>query len=147
MSNEEIQTVLNQLAELTKGQQALCKGQEESTKVQSELNKGQQELFKGQQELFKGQQELFKGLQELFKGQQEFTKVQNELIIGQQELQQSLTRIENEHGQKINALFDAREVQFDVNDRILETLTRVEGKLDRLTLKVCSHDAELRRAK
>lgn len=50
-------------------------------------------------------------------------------------------------GNKINALFDLREVQMDVNDRILDTLNRMEGKIDRLTIKVSSYDAELRRAK
>jgi len=70
-----------------------------------------------------------------------------ELTKGQRELQQSLTRIENDHGQQLSALFDAREVQFDVNERICDTLNRIEGKMDRLTLKVSSHDSRLKQVK
>ena len=60
---------------------------------------------------------------------------------------QDLTNMENDQGQKLSALFDAREVQFDVNDRICDTLNRIEGKMDRLTLKVSSHDTRLKQVK
>ena len=66
---------------------------------------------------------------------------------GQQKLQHSLARIENDHGEKLRGIYDAREVQFDVNERICETLGRMEGKFDRMILKVSSHDAILQRVK
>jgi GTP1/Obg family GTP-binding protein len=59
----------------------------------------------------------------------------------------AVVRIENEQGEKIRALFDAREAQNDVNGRIFETMSRIEDKLDGLTLQVSSHDALLKKAK
>ncbi|TCL74186.1 hypothetical protein EDC14_1004124 [Hydrogenispora ethanolica] len=56
-------------------------------------------------------------------------------------------RIENDLGEKVRALFDAREVQLDVNDRIIESLSRIESKIDRLSLKVSSHDVLLKSVK
>lgn len=52
------------------------------------------------------------------------------------EVKQSLTKIENEHGDKISALYDAREVLLDQNERIAASQVRVESKLDRLVLRV-----------
>lgn len=60
---------------------------------------------------------------------------------------QDLVHIENDQGKKLSALFDAREIQFDVNERICDTLNRIEGKMDRLSLKVSSHDTWLKQAK
>ena len=60
---------------------------------------------------------------------------------------QDLARIENDQGKKLSALFDAREVQFDVNERICDTLNRIEGKMDRVSLKVSSHDTWLKQVK
>ena len=62
-------------------------------------------------------------------------------------VRQSLARIEQDQGSKISALFDAREIQLDVNERIFDTLTRIEGKLDKLSLKVAHHDNLLRKTK
>jgi len=70
------------------------------------------------------------------------------------EMKQSLARIEQDQGGKINALFDAREIQFDANERITDTLiridekiNRIENKLDRLSFKVATHDTQLKQAK
>lgn len=63
------------------------------------------------------------------------------------DVKSSLIRMENDMGEKISALFDSREVQTDVNERICDSLNRIEGKIDRLTLKVASHDAALKRVK
>jgi len=71
----------------------------------------------------------------------------NELTKGQRELQKSIAGMENKFSEKIDALYDAREVQFDVNERICSALNRIESKMDRLTLKVSAHESELRRAK
>lgn len=75
------------------------------------------------------------------------TQGQKDLFTGQQVLQQALVKIENQHGEKFDALFDAREVQFDVNERICDTLNRIESKMDRLVLKVSNHDTLLRKVK
>jgi len=64
-----------------------------------------------------------------------------------EEIRQSLTRIENEHGDKLESLYDAREVSIDQNERIAQSLVRIESNLERLSLKVTSHDATLKRAK
>lgn len=57
------------------------------------------------------------------------------------------TRLENEAFDKIRAIFDASEVQLDVNDRMLSAIARIEGKVDRLSLKVVSHDVLLKNIK
>lgn len=62
-------------------------------------------------------------------------------------IKESVIRIENDHGEKLKGLFDAREVQIDVNERICDALNRIEGKVDRLTLKVSAHDVLLKKAK
>ncbi|MGI6453669.1 MAG: hypothetical protein ACOX0E_09440 [Syntrophomonadaceae bacterium] len=55
----------------------------------------------------------------------------------------SQARMENEFTEKIRALYDAREVQNDVNERIISTLGRIEAKIDVLQLET----AHLRRVK
>ena len=67
---------------------------------------------------------------------QEITEIKS----NQQHFSERLTRIENDHGEKLRALFDAREVQLEVNDRILSTLSRIEEKLDNLSIVVSHHD-------
>ena len=71
----------------------------------------------------------------------------NDLNSRMERVESSLVRIENDHGEKLRALFDAREVQLDVNERIFDTLNRLEGKIDRLGLKVSAQDALLKRVK
>ncbi len=50
-------------------------------------------------------------------------------------VKKSLVKLENEQGLKVSALFDAREVQFDTNERIFNTLNRIESKVDRMSFK------------
>lgn len=64
-----------------------------------------------------------------------------------EKVSQAVVRIENQHGDKLAGLYDAREVQFDVNERILDSLVRIENKLDRVTLKVATHDSVIQRVK
>jgi len=52
-------------------------------------------------------------------------------------------RMENELTEKIRGLYDFREVQNDVNERIISTLERLEAKIDVLQLET----AHLRRVK
>lgn len=58
-----------------------------------------------------------------------------------------VVRIENDHGDKLRALFDARETQIDVNERMFKALNRIEEKVDRIELKVTAHDAVLKKVK
>lgn len=48
---------------------------------------------------------------------------------------------------KLSALFDAREVLMDRTERLMESQTRIEAKLDRLSLRVSANEAELRKVK
>lgn len=75
---------------------------------------------------------------------EEFQKLVLEQLA---EVKQSLTRIENDHGDKLSALYDAQEIQMDVNERVLDSLTRTESKVDKITLKVAAHESALKRAK
>ena len=59
----------------------------------------------------------------------------------------AVIRIENDHGEKIKALFDAQEVMMEKMERFSESQTRMEDKLDRLSLKVSVHDTILKRVK
>jgi len=70
-------------------------------------------------------------------------KIDNRLVT----VEQSQTRMENDLTEKVRGLYDAREIQFDVNERIIDSLGRIENKFDRMSLKVSSHDAILQRVK
>ena len=74
-----------------------------------------------------------------------------ELTKGQRELQQSLTRIENEYGTKINALFDGYSLHGDQIEKLQEN---IEEKLDSIALdtnylvaKSAQQDREIRSLK
>ena len=47
-----------------------------------------------------------------------------------------IVKLENTFGDKINALFDAREIQIDRDTEVATNLKRVENKVDKLELKV-----------
>jgi ABC-type phosphate transport system auxiliary subunit len=55
----------------------------------------------------------------------------------------SQVRMENELTEKVRALFDAREVQNDVNEKMLYSLNRIEAKVDVLQMET----ANIRRVK
>ena len=46
--------------------------------------------------------------------------------------------MENELTEKVQALFDAREVQNDINERALNALERIEAKIDVLQLEAAT---------
>lgn len=60
----------------------------------------------------------------------------NTLSRDAKELRQSQVRMETELTDKVRALFDVREVQNDVNDRIISALNRIENKLDNQSWEV-----------
>lgn len=59
-----------------------------------------------------------------------------ELSSEVKDLRQSQARMENELTDKVRALFDAREVQNDVNARIISALNRIDNKLDNQSWEV-----------
>lgn len=70
---------------------------------------------------------------------QEFMiKHMTELSGEVKELRQSQVRMESELTEKVRALFDAREVQNDVNERIISALERLEAKVDVLQMETAS---------
>lgn len=74
---------------------------------------------------------------------QEVTEIKQE-VTG---IKKAQVRIENEQGDKIKALFDAQEVMMEKMERFNESQARIEDKLDRLALKVSTHDMILKRVK
>lgn len=72
------------------------------------------------------------------------TQDNTEIKAGLEKVESAVIRIENDHGDKLQALFDAREAQIDVNERIFDALNRIEGKVDR---KVSAHEAVLKKVK
>ncbi|CAA7603208.1 Hypothetical protein DEACI_4031 [Acididesulfobacillus acetoxydans] len=57
------------------------------------------------------------------------------------QVHESQVRMEHELTEKITALFDAREVQKGINDRLFSTLERMEAKIDALPPKAQSQGA------
>lgn len=82
-------------------------------------------------------------LDHLVKLSQDNTEIKQRL----EKVESAVIRIENDHGGKLQALFDAREAQIDVNERIFDALNRIEGKVDHLALKVSAHEAVLKKVK
>lgn len=85
-------------------------------------------------------------LEQLARLTQEITEIkqgQRELTIKVDGLDAQIskleTKIENEVIDKIKALYDAREVQSDVNERIISTLGRIETKMDVLQMETASY--------
>ena len=73
---------------------------------------------------------------------QDLAQTKNEINERLDRVESAVVRIENEHGAKIDALFDAREVQLDFNREQVEFNQRIEKKIDFITEKVESLDRE-----
>lgn len=54
-----------------------------------------------------------------------------------------IVRIENEHGQKLDALFDGYKQLHEKQEEHDKRFDRIETKLDNLSIKVNSHDSKL----
>lgn len=63
---------------------------------------------------------------------------QEKLESDVKDIKKSVMKIEHEHGDKISALFDAREIQTNVNEKIVSTLDRIEAKVEVLQLETSS---------
>lgn len=73
----------------------------------------------------------------------ELTKDMADVKTRLSSVENTAIRIENNHGEKLSALFDAREVQNDVNERLVSALGRIEAKIDVLQMET----AHIRRIK
>jgi Skp family chaperone for outer membrane proteins len=107
-----------------------------------------QELVVNQlQILTEGQQALNDKVNKLDANQvrmeNELTDKVNKLDDKVDKLDDNQIRMENELTEKVRGLYDFREVQNDVNERIISTLERLEAKIDVLQLET----AHLRRVK
>lgn len=79
--------------------------------------------------------ESFKGLSQ---DVQDLSKGQKVLTEDVKEIRQSQARMEFELTEKIRALYDARQSQQDINERIINTLGRIEAKIDVLQMETAS---------
>ncbi|MGI6093533.1 MAG: hypothetical protein GX348_04945 [Veillonellaceae bacterium] len=52
-----------------------------------------------------------------------------------------IVRLENKMDMHFGALYDAREVQADVNDQVRDSLNRIEKRLDRVSLRTNHNSA------
>ena len=59
----------------------------------------------------------------------ELGEVKEKLGVVENEILQLTTKVENEIADKIRGLFDAREVQTNINERIINSLDGIEAKL------------------
>ena len=89
----------------------------EKLTVLDSLEKGQKELFEGQKELFAGQTDLFAGQKQLFAEIYELKSTVSSI-------NKTVIKIENEHGEKLSALFDGWKQN-------TEQLARIENEVSR----------------
>jgi hypothetical protein len=52
-----------------------------------------------------------------------------------------IVHLENKMDTHFGALYDAREVQADINERVCDSLNRIEKRLDRLSLRTSYNNA------
>lgn len=79
----------------------------------------------------------------LEQGQAKVAKHVTQLGEDVKTIHNSQVRMENELTEKIRGLYDFREVQDDINDRIIPSLGRIEAKVDVLQMET----ANIRRVK
>lgn len=82
-------------------------------------------------------------LKELKDGQDELRTGQTEIRAGMDELRLGQVRLEDKFDNKIKALFDDRDVQNEKIAGLVETVERIEAKVDVLQMET----AQLRRIK
>ena len=148
MDNEKFQElVLRQFQGLAGEVKALTQGQARMETHIGNLEEGQKSLTENYQSLAEGQRILTEGQRKLEskvdkletrignieEGQNEMKSDIVELNKGQLRLE---TRMENEVIEKIRGLYEFREIQTEVNERILAALDRIEAKIE-------SHDIQI----
>jgi len=134
---EQFQAIAGELKALTEGQRILTgnleEGQKSLTENYQSLAEGQRILTEGQQKLESKVDKLETRIGNIEEGQNEMKSDIAELNKGQLRLE---TRMENEVIEKIRGLYEFREVQTEVNERILAALDRIESKIE-------SHDIQI----
>lgn len=126
-----------QIAEIIKIQNEILKEQWKMREIQEKMKKSQDEMQKSQQKMQEEMQEMKKEQKELKKEQQEMKKEQQEMKKEQQEMREELTkvgntvtRIEYEHGRKIDLILEVltghtekleeHEHRFEKDEKIIE---------------------------
>ncbi len=73
----------------------------------------------------------------------DMTKFRQETNTRLDKVEGHITRIENEHGKKLDALFDGYKQTYEKLQDHDKRFDDVEGKLDNLSIRVTSHDLKL----
>ncbi len=90
------------------------------------------------------EKELFELMTKMYSEMHEMKQeLKQDIFDAKQELKQDIVRLENKMDEKLSALFDAREVQIDVDEQVAHNLQRVETKVDKLELKVLRNNLNL----
>jgi len=84
------------------------------------------------------EEKILKALETMQQGQNMVAQQVNDLSVEVKAIEESQVRMENELTEKVRALYDAREVQNDVNERIINALGRIEAKVDVLQMETAS---------
>lgn len=88
------------------------------------------------------EKQLFELMTKMYNEMQEMRKELNEKIDTKAN-KQDIVRLENKIDEKLEALFDAREVGIDKDAEISNSLQRVETKVDKLELRVLRNNINL----
>ncbi|NLW27883.1 hypothetical protein [Acetivibrio saccincola] len=100
------------------------------------LKAGQERLEEEIVGLRAGQERLEEGQQRLEARQQRLEARQQRLEARQQRLEDIVTRIENDHGRKLEALFDGWKQNTEQLKRHGEILERIESKLEKHEVEI-----------
>lgn len=84
------------------------------------------------------EEKILKALETMQQGHNMIAQQVNDLSVEVKAIEESQVRMENELTEKVRALYDAREVQNDVNERIINALGRIEAKVDVLQMETAS---------
>ena len=110
--------------------------QKERDNLLLDLKKGQEERDKVLLDLKKGQEELVEKYGQLSKGYVQLSKGQKETNCELRKLSQTVAKIEQEHGQKLQILLD-------VVTSHIKKFDSVEEKIDKHDKRLDKHDDEI----
>ena len=115
----------------------------ENERIFNLMEKMYREFSEFRKEMTEFKTEMTEFKTEMAEFKTEMTEFKTETAKRLDRIEESIFKFENETVDKIKALFDAREVQTDVNEKILSTLGRIEAKVDVLQMET----AHIRRIK
>ena len=129
MDNEKFQgLVLEQLGSLGNRMDRFEKGQQQLVVGQQQLEQRQQQLENGQQQLENGQRSIWACLDTIVLNQSQMLQDIQTIISDVANIRQSQVRVEQNHSEKIKALFDFRDSQIETNKNVASRLDRLEAK-------------------